>query len=683
MFTFWITAAGAYWWKGLVWGLVSWAVVISVLAVVVFGWTSLMRTAAQRSLIWTGFFFFLALAPLVEWFTPKPIRFHLESVSQSTLKVLQVKENPNHLPPEFLDTGRSGIPHLVPAETGKERPLPGGFQAFWMVIPVLWMGGFLFMSILLWRSWWASHSLQRFAMPLPQGPLRQRILRLAGELGIRRAIVIKLTDEVDAPATLGAFPPVLLLPRQEAPDYAGPELEPALLHELAHISRGDYLRNLVMQAAASLWWFLPWIWFCGKRFREDIELACDDVAIVRSGNARAFADMLGELALNAYGRCPSCSLCLFESKRTLLVRVKSALQNTARAESTAWIHRLLAASVCFLFLAGFGMTRVERGGEAGETMPRKLVAREGQYVFPDQVSWGLLQRWSDSASAWRGWTRARGTLPDSDPNRLRLLLSPNVLTRVGRLVASRPPVRHLSLSGQEFSPSHLQHLSHWPGLASLDLSATALDDTYLESLAGFKDLNTLILSKTRVSSEGLDLLRKMLPGVKLHLESYSIHSLRRQSEKQKIDWPRIWRVFGPFPDEDGLKDSAQTLAVPKSLTVGDRKVDGKDLAVGENQWLNLEGAFGEMGEGLHAWVFAELSVEAACSLEIWAAADWWMRWHLDGNLMYDTGTQGNQSTDYAFPNHSFRLPLKKGKHVLAIKVSSGSRGWGLASMAIR
>ena len=58
-------------------------------------------------------------------------------------------------------------------------------------------------------------------------------------LGLERVPAIVFSDEAVAPAVYGLFRPVLLLPADYTESLSPEEAEHVLLHELAHLKRGD------------------------------------------------------------------------------------------------------------------------------------------------------------------------------------------------------------------------------------------------------------------------------------------------------------------------------------------------------------------------------------------------------------------------------------------------------------
>lgn len=125
--------------------------------------------------------------------------------------------------------------------------------------------------------------------------------------------------EVAAVAGLGELPPVLLDPRSTIPMVVGfhrPAIVvPAafwltsdrsrrrdiLIHECAHVMRGDAWWALAAEVAASLWWFLPPVAWLGRRMAVAREELCDQIA-TQDGDVQAYARSLVEMAEGSLDR---------------------------------------------------------------------------------------------------------------------------------------------------------------------------------------------------------------------------------------------------------------------------------------------------------------------------------------------------------------------------------------------
>lgn len=96
-----------------------------------------------------------------------------------------------------------------------------------------------------------------------------------------------------APMVVGALRSRLILPVDFESRYSEAEREFMLAHERAHLLRHDVFVNAVAAAWLCVFWFNPLMYWAIARLRLDQELACDAVALTRTGAARqCYADAL-------------------------------------------------------------------------------------------------------------------------------------------------------------------------------------------------------------------------------------------------------------------------------------------------------------------------------------------------------------------------------------------------------
>jgi bla regulator protein blaR1 len=98
-------------------------------------------------------------------------------------------------------------------------------------------------------------------------------------LGVRRAIRYCESLTLDAPAVVGWFRPVILLPVSAITGLTELQLRAIVAHELAHIRRLDAFFNLFQVAAETVLFYHPAVWWLSKRIRAERENCCDDVAL--------------------------------------------------------------------------------------------------------------------------------------------------------------------------------------------------------------------------------------------------------------------------------------------------------------------------------------------------------------------------------------------------------------------
>ena len=100
------------------------------------------------------------------------------------------------------------------------------------------------------------------------------------------------TPFVTSPCVSGLRRGAILLP-EELPDLP---LAAVLVHELAHLRRGDCRWNFIRQASVALLFWQPLAWRLSRRMEEVAEEVCDDHVVHWGTDRSAYADGLVRLA---------------------------------------------------------------------------------------------------------------------------------------------------------------------------------------------------------------------------------------------------------------------------------------------------------------------------------------------------------------------------------------------------
>jgi beta-lactamase regulating signal transducer with metallopeptidase domain len=122
--------------------------------------------------------------------------------------------------------------------------------------------------------------------------LYAKCMALQGRMGLERVIRYCECHRLDAPAVLGWFRPVVLLPVRALTGLAEEQIEAVIAHELAHIRRFDCFVNLFQVATETLLFYHPAVWWLSQRVRAEREHCCDDEAIAICGDAVNYARAL-------------------------------------------------------------------------------------------------------------------------------------------------------------------------------------------------------------------------------------------------------------------------------------------------------------------------------------------------------------------------------------------------------
>src|SRR6267143_620813 len=119
-----------------------------------------------------------------------------------------------------------------------------------------------------------------------------RCMALQRRMGLDRVVRYCECHRLDAPAVLGWFRPVVLLPVRALTGLTEEQIEAVIAHELAHIRRFDCFVNLFQIAAETLLFYHPAVWWVSQRIRAERENCCDDEAISVCGDAVNYARAL-------------------------------------------------------------------------------------------------------------------------------------------------------------------------------------------------------------------------------------------------------------------------------------------------------------------------------------------------------------------------------------------------------
>lgn len=113
--------------------------------------------------------------------------------------------------------------------------------------------------------------------------------------GVRRPVLLLLSREVESPMAVGFLKPAVILPESLTEELSGPELDHVLLHEMAHIARGDDWTNLAARLAGAALALHPVALWILRQIERQREMACDDFVVARTGDARPYARSLAKL----------------------------------------------------------------------------------------------------------------------------------------------------------------------------------------------------------------------------------------------------------------------------------------------------------------------------------------------------------------------------------------------------
>jgi bla regulator protein blaR1 len=147
----------------------------------------------------------------------------------------------------------------------------------------LWLAAVLAQCAVATVRWHRLRDVVRCAMPHDDVRVETLCARRARELGLRRSPRLAVSDEVESPQVIGLWRPTILLPLEDR--LGDDELDMALMHELAHVRRGDLVLGWIPAVARTLFFFHPLVHFAVREYALCREAACDALVVSRGRQA--------------------------------------------------------------------------------------------------------------------------------------------------------------------------------------------------------------------------------------------------------------------------------------------------------------------------------------------------------------------------------------------------------------
>jgi len=140
-------------------------------------------------------------------------------------------------------------------------------------------------------------------------------------------------------------------------------------------------------------------------------------------------------------------------------------------------------------------------------------------------------------------------------------------------------------------------------------------------------------------------------------------------------------VFAPFAREDGVPAPELLRGVPETLVVGGKQATARTATFDARRCLDCA-PFCGAAVGNTAWVYLAFTAETSGPATFGFGADWWYEAYLDGTLISETlsrGDQGNEAWPPSIRDFTATVELTRGPHVLAVRML---RGAGSAMLAV-
>lgn len=265
----------------------------------------------------------------------------------------------------------SGVPQPRAADRGisEARPLLDWPSFLACVMAAGWLLGTCVLTVRLLLSWRLAVELRRSASAA-DSQTASDCRALAQQMGVCPPLILRSPFTTSA-ALVGLFRPAILLPEEESAVGSSREI---LVHELAHLARGDLLWKLLGRVGTALFFFQPLQWLLVRRMIIAAEEVCDDYVLEFGCDRRSYARQLVEVA-QRYQPAEAVGVGMISLRSWVgrrVVRILDSSRQLSVRASRRVVGLALAISLAATILAGLlGITWKQAGAApaAGLTPP--------------------------------------------------------------------------------------------------------------------------------------------------------------------------------------------------------------------------------------------------------------------------------------------------------------------------
>ncbi len=246
-----------------------------------------------------------------------------------------------------LAPARTAAPAASTAAANSHQVRAGNAPSALMIGWGLMAGLFL---LQLGFSYRRVRGIVRRCRPVPD-PVASRFRRhMAGLPG-----EVLASDEIVSPMACGFRRPAVILPASLLREISDAELDHILLHEIAHLKRGDQWSNLLARLAGAVLAIHPVALFVLRNIERERELACDEWVVAATGAPRPYAATLARLfELCRLRRSELLATGMADRSSRLGERIETLLDAKFPAQPRTSLRRVALSVVVLLACIGAG-----------------------------------------------------------------------------------------------------------------------------------------------------------------------------------------------------------------------------------------------------------------------------------------------------------------------------------------
>jgi TonB family protein len=352
------------------------------------------RSAAARHLVWTAAAVAVLALPILIVSLPA-LRLPIANTTTSILF--------QAIGSEQTDTQTRGVvtPLGTSAPVGQAQWRPDwkmGITLLWIAGSLLALAQMLLACVAIWR-------VRRAAKPFGD---RELSTELSQALGIRHPVDVLESGTGSMPMTFGILRSAVFMP-SDAGAWSQERRRVVLLHELAHVRRGDVATHLLARAALSIYWWNPLAWKAWREFLKERERATDDLVLNAGARASEYAGHLLDVARTMRSAAGMGCAAVAMARRSqlegrLMTILDAGINRRAPGRAAALVTGLLALAM----VAPFAAVQAQDDQTQRQAIPADIDAaiRSGRA----QKNYAMLDRAAKAAELLRKYDIAQKLL---------------------------------------------------------------------------------------------------------------------------------------------------------------------------------------------------------------------------------------------------------------------------------
>jgi len=306
-----------------------------------------LHSAAARHLIWTAA---SAAVLALPFFSVSLPALRVPSLATLAPGVAALFEITAIAEPNAASNVESRAHTAAPAHSAPWRP---NWRLSLLLVWAIGAAAALLQMLIAFAGLWRA---RRFAPPSPDSQLSAGLAR---ELGIRHPVDVLETTAGSMPMTCGLLRPVIFMPA-DAGTWTEDRRRIVLLHELAHVQRGDVVTHVLARLALVLNWWNPLAWFAWHEFLKERERATDDLVLATGARASDYAAHLLDVARSMQTSPALAWAAVAMARRSQLEgRLIAILDSHVRRNAAGRASALAAVLVAIALVAPFAAVRAQ------------------------------------------------------------------------------------------------------------------------------------------------------------------------------------------------------------------------------------------------------------------------------------------------------------------------------------